>query len=151
MIKWINDNASIISLSIAFASLVLSVIALFISKHNASIPYKKKIQLKYFTNIGIGINEGIKYFSVEATNAGNKDIGISFLGIGYFEKRKLIKAYCKLFPNPSNIILEQNKIIDSRYQFGDLKQLEQRKKLYAIAIDIEGKVYKKRIKYILEV
>lgn len=145
-IEWCNANQGFVSAVLAFASIMLSIIAIFISIRVAKLPFRKKVAVAFYTNIGVGANEGIQFYSIEATNIGNRIIKVSFVGIGYKEGRHWIKCYNKCNPNPSNVMLNINDTVETKCSIEDVNQLMSKRTLYAIAVDIEGKLYKRRIK-----
>lgn len=145
-IEWCNLNQGFVSAILALASITLSVIAILASIRVAKLPFRKKISVAFYINIGVGANAGIQFYSIEATNIGNRVIKVNFVGIGYKEGRRWMKCYNKLNPNPSNIMLDINETVDTQYSISDVNQLMSNRTAYAIAVDIEGKVYKRRIK-----
>lgn len=143
-IEWCNDNPGFVSALLTIMSIALSVIAIIVSIKVAKLPFKKKIAIAYYTNIGIGSNDGIEFFTVEATNIGNRIIKVSFVGIGFKKDCKWQKAYNIKKNNPTNEMLDINNTVVAEY---DLDWVRKQKNIaYAIAVDIEGKVYKRRIK-----
>lgn len=144
-INWCNTNQGFVSAILALTSIALSIIAIIVSINVAKIPFKKKIAVAFYTNLGVGLSSGVEFYSVEATNIGNRVIKVSFVGVAYKEK-----GWKKLFntaiPNTANVMLDINESISTQYEINQLNQLAIEKTLYAIAIDIEGKIYKKKIK-----
>lgn len=145
-IEWCNLNQGFVSAVLALTSITLSIIAILVSIHVAKLPFRKKIAVAFYTNIGVGANAGVQFYSIEATNIGNRVIKVNFVGIGYKESGCWKKCYNKINPNPSNVMLNINETVDSQYSISDVNQLMSDRTLYAIAVDIEGKVYKRRIK-----
>lgn len=145
-IAWCNANQGFVSAILALMSIVLSVIAIVVSVRVAKIPFRKKIAVAFYTCIGVGANDGIQFYSIEATNIGNRVVKISYVGVGYKVHFKWAKGYSKQSSNPSNVLLGINDTVSARYNIEDINALLNDKKAYAIAIDIEGKIYKRRIK-----
>ena len=145
-IEWCNQNQGFVSAILALTSIVLSIIAIFVSIQVAKLPFCKKIAVAFYTNLGVGASAGIQFYSIEAVNIGNRIIKVNFVGIGYKERDRWMKCYNKESPNPSNVMLDINETVAAQYDVLDVNQLMTKRILYAIAVDIEGKVYKKRIK-----
>lgn len=146
IVEWCNLNQGFVSAILAFASMVLSVIAIITSIKVAKIPFKKNIAVSFYTNLGVGLSSGVEFYSIEATNIGNRVIKVNYVGAAYRENGTWMKLYNKLNPNPTNIMLNINETISSQYDIAELNAIISKKKVYAIAIDVEGKMYKRRIK-----
>lgn len=145
IVYWCNTNQGFFSAVLSIIGLLLSLIAIFVSIKAARMPYKKKVLLGRTFDYVIGGTE--MYLSVFATNIGNRDIYIKFLGLG-------IKKGCRM----QNMI-PINSVYDSRgkispsetkemkYNARDLMPLKEnyRNMLYIVMSDSEGKNYKKRI------
>lgn len=147
-IKWCNDNQGFLSAILTFMSILLSVIAVCVSVIVAKLPFKKKIAVASFTNFGIGINEHVQFFSVEATNIGNRVIKVKYVGIAYKIGGKWKNTFNSQCPNPTNVMLDINETVDAKYDMNQLYSMNENHSLYAVAVDIEGKVYKRRIKFL---
>lgn len=145
-IEWCNSNQGFVSAILAMTSIALSVIAIVVSIRVAKIPYRKKIAVAFYTNIGLNMSDDLCFYSIEATNIGNRIIKLNFVGIGYKENGSWMKCYSKVSATPTNTMLDINETADAQYTVSDVKRLMADKTLYAIAIDIEGKMYKRRIK-----
>ena len=145
-IEWCNNNNGFVSAILALFSIILSFIALIVSVIVAKYPFKKKIAVCSYNNIGVGKNTGINFYSVEATNIGNRVVKVLFVGLSYKEKRKWINVYSSISKNSQNVMLNINETTVSKYSTDEMNEVMKQKKLYAIAIDVEGKFYKKRIK-----
>ena len=83
IIQWCNTNVGFVSGILALFSIVLSLVAIYVSIVVAKLPFKKKITVGFFTNLGLGEYAGINYYSVEATNIGNRLVKVSFVGFAY--------------------------------------------------------------------
>lgn len=145
-IEWCNLNQGFVSAILALTSIILSVVAILVSIRVAKLPFQKKIAVAFYTNLGVGASAGLQFYSIEATNIGNRVIKVNFVGVGYKEGGRWMKCYNKANPNPSNVMLDINETVDTQYSISDVNQLMAERTLYAIAVDIEGKVYKRRIK-----
>ena len=147
-IEWCNANQGFLSAILAMTSIALSVVAIFVSINVAKLPFKKKIAVAFFTNLGVGMSRGVSFYSVEATNIGNRIIKVSFVGVGYKENGKWHKFYNIQDPNANanNVMLSINESVSVVYEIDKLTEWKKEKTLYAMAIDVEGKIYKKRIK-----
>lgn len=146
MIEWCNVNEGFISAILSIVSILLSVLAVVISIIISKFPYKKKIAISFYTYLGAGSNTGNDYYSVEATNIGNRVIKVSFVGIGYKESGNWKKLYSIHMKNAQNEMLNINTTVNSVYEINGVNECLKNHKLYAIAIDIEGKIYKRKIK-----
>lgn len=145
-IEWCNLNQGFVSAILALTSIILSVIAILVSVRVAKLPFRKKIAVAFYTNLGVGMSAGLQFYSIEATNIGNRVLKLNFVGIGYKESGRWMKCYSKTNANPTNVMLDINDTADTQYSIADVNQLMKERTLYAIAIDIEGKIYKRRIR-----
>lgn len=59
--------------------------------YRCKITFYEKIAVGFFTNLGLGQHEGLIYYSVEATNIGNRVIKVLFVGYD-IKKWKLEKV-----------------------------------------------------------
>ena len=143
-IIWCNENQGFVSALLAAAALSLSVIAVIVSVRTARLAFKKKIAVCYYTNIKLGPQKGIDSFSVEATNIGNRAVRVTFIGVGVKKHGKWQKAYDTNKPDRSNVRLDKGESACAEYDAEFIKTLN--KKAYAIAVDAEGKVYKRKIR-----
>jgi hypothetical protein len=146
LIKWCNNNNGFVSAILALFSIILSFLAIIVSVIVSKYPFKKKIAVCFYTNIGVGEKTGINFYSVEATNIGNRVVKVLFVGFSYKEKKKWINVYSSISKNSQNVMLNINETAVSKYSIDEMKEIMKQKNLYAIAIDIEGKFHKKRIK-----
>ena len=145
IIEWCNTNVGFISAILALFSILLSVVAICVSITVAKLPFKKKIAVGFFTNLGLGQHEGLIYYSVEATNIGNRVVKVSFVGYSYKEKGSWKKLYNKASSNSQNVMLNINETTSAIYDINEINNLMKKHKLYAFAIDIEGKIYKRKV------
>lgn len=128
LINWCNGNQGFISALLTIMSIALSVIAIIISVITAKLPFRKKIAVAYFTNIGVGDYEGIEFFSVEATNIGNRVIKINYVGVGVKKFFKWQKMYDLKKTNPSNIKLDINDSVEVQYDINQIRKEKNTKK-----------------------
>lgn len=146
IVEWCNLNQGFVSAILAFTSILLSVIAIIASIKAAKIPFKKNIAVAFYTNLGVGLNSGVEFYSIEATNIGNRVIKASYVGAAYKENGTWMKLYNKSNPNPTNVMISVNETITAQYDVAEFNAIISKKKVYAIAIDVEGKMYKRKIK-----
>ena len=146
VIMWCNANQGFVSALLALVSLALSSAAIIVSIIVDRLPFRKKLAIGFYTNMGVGLSDGLQFYSVEATNIGNRTIKVSFVGIGFREHTRWKKAINHKKPNPTNTMLNVNETVIAQYDIIDINKLMSEKRIYAIAIDIEGKVYKRKIK-----
>lgn len=78
-VKWCNCNEGFISAVLSVLTLVISIIAIWISVRLAYIPYKKRI----FINPVFDIKENEYELNLTIANSGNKLIGISYVTVYY--------------------------------------------------------------------
>lgn len=145
-IEWCNVNQGFVSAILALVSICLSFIAIIVSIRVAKMPYKKKIAVGFYTNIGVGGCSGIEYYSIEATNIGNRVLKLSFLGVGYKKNGKWQKCCNIVTGNSQNVMLGINDTATVTYPIESVNDLMDKNTLYALAIDVEGKIYKRKIK-----
>ena len=124
-----------------------SVLAIAISVKVAKLPYKKKLAISFFTNIGVGGLSGTNFYSIEALNIGNRAIKVDFVGIGFYKGFRMKKALN--IENPFEpTLLNTNEMCNATYTPSQIEDCKRNSRvLYAIAYDAEHKLYKKRIKY----
>lgn len=147
IIAWCNANEGFVSAILALVSLLLSVVAICISISVAKLPFKKKISLAFYTNMGIGGAKGYIGYEVVATNIGNRVVATDYVGLGYYKKGKLQRLYTinRNLENKQRLdVNESCNVTFTNNEFNDIKR--QSSRVYAIATDVEGTVFKKRIK-----
>lgn len=147
IIDWCNANEGFVSAILALVSLLLSVVAIYISISVAKLPFKKKISLAFYTNMGIGDAKGYVGYEVVATNIGNRVVATDYVGLGYYKKGKLQRLYTinRNLENKQRLdVNEACSVTFTKNEFNDVKR--QSSRVYAIATDVEGTVFKKRIK-----
>lgn len=141
-VNWCNENVGFISLILSALTLLVSVIAVFVSIHTARLPYKKKILVEtgsYISSQGIGLH-------VTVTNVGNRKIRIKTLGFIangiYINKNTIIE---------SQVMLSQGETTAQYFKINDLKntlltlKISPASSLKAFVEDSEGKKYKKKL------
>ena len=117
-IEYCNENNGFISAVLTIASFLLSILAIVISIIVPKMPYKTKLILSFYTNLGVGLNSGKNFYSVEATNIGNRVVKLSFFGLGYKENKSWKKLYSISTGNGQNILLNINDTTDSCVDYG---------------------------------
>lgn len=86
--NWCNTYSSVIQIILSLLTLLISVIAIFISIMTSRLPYKKRVLVKYGSYFGIGYDdEGIH---VTITNVGNRPSYINDIGLSVDKKMRLI-------------------------------------------------------------
>ena len=145
IIQWCNTNAGFVSGILALFSIILSVVAICVSIIVAKLPFKKKVAVGFFTNLGLGEYNGMDYYSVEATNIGNRIVKVSFVGFAYKDNDGWKKLYNKATNHSQNVMLNINETASSIYSIDEINKIMKKHKLYAFAIDIEGKIYKRKV------
>lgn len=157
IIKWCNENQGFISALLALLSLITSVIAICISISVAKLPYKKKLLISksvdYFvmqhTQTG-KVLMPIKGMTVSALNIGAIPINIRYLGLGikvpFKSMQKIISINEDNYHSKILNISEQDSVecsLDILMECS--KKFKNIDVLYAIAIDAEDKIYKRKI------
>lgn len=147
IISWCNENQGFVSAILAALSLFVSVLAIVISVKVAKLPYKKKLAISFFTNIGICGLSGADFYSVEALNIGNRAVKVDFVGIGFYKGFRMQKAINIESPFEPKL-LNVNELCNTTYTPAQIDDCKKKAHvLYAIAYDAEHKLYKKKIKY----
>lgn len=153
IIKWCNDNNGFLTGILSLLTLFVSVIAVVVSIRTARLPYMKRLILSSDITILFGTNDftgqPVSQFAgitVNATNIGNRNINIKFLGFAIRTGFKLQKMQTRDRELGGKGIMEPTDVSTVEYTakelmgFGDLKP---RTKVYCCAMDTEGKTYLK--------
>ena len=153
IIRWCNDNNGFLTGILSLLTLFVSVIAVVVSIRTARLPYVKRLVLSPDITILFGTNDftgqSVSQFAgitVNATNVGNRNINIKFLGLAIRTGFKLQKMQTRDRTLGGEGILEPTAVSKVEYtaeemlEFGDIKP---RTKVYCCAIDTEGKTYLK--------
>lgn len=142
-IAWCNNNVGFLSLVLSTLTLLVSIIAVFVSIHTARLPYKKKIIVTtggILSEAGLGLH-------ITATNVGNRDLQIKTIGF-LIEKQVYINKNT-LFD--SQVILSQGETTSQYYSLDEFKKVIREMKINpsimikAFVEDTEGKRYKKKL------
>ena len=155
MIEWCNQNEGFLTALLTFVGIILNFSAVIIAIKTARLPYKKKLLLSRFYNYGgiMGLDEEPRMMgiSVEAVNAGNRQINLNYIGLGINHKSEMHRIYNfdsmsehkgKLNPSETiSVLFESEKIAIACSRL----KVRPEQKLYIYAIDSEGRKYKKRI------
>ncbi|HEK4699037.1 TPA: hypothetical protein SOK87_002232 [Clostridioides difficile] len=141
IIKWCNENTGFATIILSVLTLIVSIIAIFVSISTARLPYKKKLLVErgsFISNTGIG-------FHVTATNVGNRQVKISSIGF----KVKFVVYINTTTIHESQIVLNQGETTSQYYNIQDFKralskmEISNFTKIYAYVKDTEGTEYKK--------
>lgn len=141
IIKWCNENTGFATIILSVLTLIVSIIAIFVSISTARLPYKKKLLVErgsFISNTGIG-------FHVTATNVGNRQVKISSIGF----KVKSVVYINTTTIHESQIVLNQGETTSQYYNIQDFKRalskmgISNFTKIYAYVKDTEGTEYKK--------
>jgi len=144
-VEWSNNNVGFASVILSLFTLIVSMVAIVISIKTARMPFKKKLLLDagsyaQLSNASI-LEKGIH---ITATNVGNRDINIKNIGL-LIDKKVYIDP---LTINESKIKLSVGELTSQYFpetHLDELKEYEASSKVYAFAVDTEGKEYKKYI------
>ena len=153
IISWCNDNNGFLTGILSLLTLFVSIIAVAVSIRTARLPYMKRLILSSDITILFGTNDftgqpmsQFAGITVNATNIGNRNINIKFLGFAIRTGFKLQKMQTTGRELGGNGILEPTAVATIEYTakemmgFGTLKP---RTKVYCCAMDTEGKTYLK--------
>ena len=144
IIDWCNNNVGFATVVLAIATVIVGVVAVVVSINTARMPYKKKILITYG---GFIDTDGVSGIHVTATNIGNRQVGISTIGLQV--KRKMIINTLTLAN--SQVILKQGEQTCQHIEREKLLKcfvnmgLSVHTVIYAAVNDNEGKIYRKRI------
>lgn len=78
--------------------------------------------MSFYANLGVELNSVKNFYSVEATNIGNRVVKLSFLGIGYKENKSWKKIYSISKGNGQNALLNFNDFIDLIYEINGVNE-----------------------------
>ena len=149
LIQWCNINIGFVTAILSFFTVVLSIIAIIVSIRTARLPFKKKLKLGATTNIpvGFGNNSPLIYsFSATASNVGNRDVFLNFIGFAIVGD----DGFKKLFPlnSKSKGLLQPRLSIEVEYMaegmYNTCSKQNKNCRVYIYAEDSEGKTYKKK-------
>ena len=148
IIQWCNSNQGFVSAILSVNSLILSFIAIVVSIIATRLPYKKRILLSSSLSYGVTYDNKMSFMGIEVavTNIGNVPINVSYLGLGWFEKGKLVKMFPLNRKMTGSGILkpqERNTNLFSKDEIIDLINKTNNKRIYIISIDVNKKVYRK--------
>lgn len=148
LVKWCNENNGFMTAILSIVGVLLSFIAIIISIKVAKLPYKKKILLNSFYNVGMGNNLFMPIgLGIEVVNVGNRVINFKYLGYAVKENYRLTKLY-SINEQLENIgTLNPAEIKSINYNSSKIIEVLNTKnpnaKLYICANDTEGKTYLK--------
>lgn len=153
IITWCNENNGFLTGILSLLTLLVSIIAVVVSIRTARLPYTKRLVLSSDITILFGTNDytgqPMSQFSgitVNATNIGNRNINIRFLGFAIREHFKLQKMQTRDRELGGKGILEPTAVTTIEYTANELLgfgNLKPRTKVYCCAMDTEGKTYLK--------
>lgn len=153
-VDWCNYNSGFVSAVLSIATILVSIIAIVISILTARLPYKKKAKLSGSISYAFPAERPtVAAYDVNATNIGNRNINITFLGLAIktaLRSKKNLAAlhlvgatqYYKGIIKPSEIMTATypaEKLINSLRSYKG-----QRKILYYYVMDSEGDIRIKR-------
>ena len=98
IIEWCNVNNGFLTGVLSLLTLIVSIIAVVISIRTARLPYMKRLILSSDISILVGTNDftgqivsQLSGITVNATNIGNRNINLKFLGFAIRAGFKLQK------------------------------------------------------------
>lgn len=152
-----NNNEGFVSAILSCTTIIISVIAIFISIRTAKLPFRKKLKLS--GSIGLAIGEGIESaaidgYYVSACNVGNRAVNISFLGLALDKNNKRNRKEMDLFhniraSNKSETPLMPTETFDVKYDtqglVSSLLKQNLSRNIYLYASDTEGGIIKKKL------
>lgn len=153
IIQWCNENNGFLTGILSLLTLLVSVIAIVVSIRAARLPYMKRIILSSDITILFGTNDStgkpVSQFAgitVNATNIGNRNINIRFLGFAIRTGFKLQKMQTRDRELGGKGVLEPTEVSTVEYTAKELmsfSELNPRTKVYCCAMDTEEKTYLK--------
>lgn len=153
IIEWCNVNNGFLTGVLSLLTLIVSIIAVVISIRTARLPYMKRLILTSDISVLVGTNDFtgqiVSQFSgitVNATNIGNRNINLKFLGFAIRTGFKLQKMQTTERTLGGTGILEPTGVVSIEYTAKEMKgfgTLKPRTKVYCCAMDTEGKTYLK--------
>lgn len=153
IIRWCNENGGFLSGVLSLLTLIVSIIAVVVSIKTARLPYTKRLILSSDITILFGTNnltgQPISKFAgitVNATNIGNRNVNLNFLGFAIRHGLKLQKMQTKDRELGGKGILEPTAVSTIEYTEKELlgfRDLKPRTKVYCCAMDTEGTTYLK--------
>ena len=153
IVEWCNNNSGFFSGILSLLTLVVSIIAVIISIHTARLPYKKKLVLNSNISFLFSIDnlseQTISKFngiSIEATNIGNRNINISFLGFAIKDGWKTKKMQTRDRDLGGKGVLAPTEVATVEYTSTGMacfSELKPRTRIFCYATDTEGKKYSK--------
>ena len=152
-VNWCNEDTEFLTGILSLLTLIVSIIAVVISIHTARLPFMKRLILSSNITVILGTNNltgaPVSQFAgitVNATNIGNRNINITFLGFAIRAGSKIQKMQTRDRELGGEGVLEPTAVSTVEYTaaemlgFGELKP---RTKVYCCATDTEGKTYLK--------
>ena len=148
MIAWFNQNEGFVSALLSLFTIMLSVVAIFVSIRTAKLPYKKGMIILAGREIS-SLGEGLY---VTAINTGNRPIKISMIGLMIAGKQFF--AHDQIATN--QIIVHTGETTEHHLLLSELqkvlpKTISMEEKIYAYAKDVEGCIYKKKIEIVRDI
>ena len=153
IIEWCNINNGFLTGILPLLTLIVSIVAVAVSIRTARLPYMKRIILTSDITVMVGKNDitgqiasQFSGITVNATNIGNRNMNLKFLGFAIRTGFKLQKMQTTERELGGTGILEPTAVATIEYTakevlgFGTLKP---RTKVYCCAMDTEGKTYLK--------
>lgn len=153
IVNWCNINNGFLTALLSLLTLIVSTIAVIISVHTARLPYRKKLILSSKISwllsqdsLSGQIASKFNGISVEATNIGNRNINISFLGFAVktgWKTRKIQATYRDL---GGKGIITTSEVATVEYKPTELEgfcEFKPNARIYCYATDSEGKNYAK--------
>lgn len=159
IIEWCNNNYGFIAAILSVIGVFLSLIAIFVSIRTSRLPLKKEIRISSYNNFGHVLNnltQGIEVhfigISIEAVNVGYRNVNITYLGLGFKERKPKTKNMKLANTQVDQIhigVIKPTEIASNLYNTKDLlislEKLSPNIDLFIMAQDSEGKCYYKRI------
>lgn len=153
IINWCNVNNGFLTGILSLLTLIVSVLAVVVSIRTARLPYMKRLILSSDITILFGTNDftgqPVSQFAgitINATNIGNRNVNIKFLGFAIRTRFKLQKMQTRDRELGGKGVLEPTAVSTVEYTAKELLsfiELKPRTKVYCCAMDTEGKTYLK--------
>ena len=157
-INWCNDNQGFLTFILSAFTIIISIIAIFVSFQTARLPYRKRAILNSTHSYIISSNSNVRIpFQIELafSNVGNCPVGLNTLTIGFKHNSIMVKLASLSDGSFQEQIVEPAGTVKFSYSYSTIIEylsteikksngiINVNTKLYIYARDTEGKNYKR--------
>ena len=142
VIQWCNENVGFATIVLSVLTLLVSIIAIIVSVRTAYLPFKKLLKIETGSYLSTDGDTGLH---VTAINCGNMDFTIS--SMGFIAKGNQLMVNFRS-SNQYPIRLKNGEQISEYFtdKSQEIQSLKSNRRIYAYVKDLEGKVYRKKMK-----